>query len=194
MHEIDGKLQFYVFSDCVESGKKIRDAIEEFARKPGVRFVAQFVGAYSIFGAVEFETLEQAQSAIAADYWEAGVRSEWSTLVESSRVLAPKRGSPDHCAIVRAQAEGDPRELLRAIDDRFEERALAAAHTVFSYGAGVVTGKDFDLLIDLGAETLDELVRTVLVDLRGVDGIRRTATSLAYLPGNEIRPEPSEAS
>ncbi len=194
MERVDGMLQFYGFADHIEPGKTVRQVVEDLARQPGVRFVAQFTGAYLVFAAAEHETLEQAQAAIGA-YVDAGFRTEWSTLVGPSRLDAPKRQSPDYCAIVRAQADGDPERILAAIDDRFEERFRAdPAHEHFSYGAGVVTGRDFDLLVDLGADSIDELARTISRELRTVGGVGRTSTSFAYLPGNAVRPGKPNAS
>lgn len=195
MDLVEGKVQFYGFADHIEPGKTVRQVVREVAAQPGVRFVAQFTGRFLVFAAAEHESLDQAQDAIGDAYLGAGFRTEWSMLLRSSRLMAPKRGSPDYCAIVRAQAEGDPETTLRAIDDRFEERFQAdPTHERFSYGAGVVTGADFDLLVDLGADSTEELTRTLLRDLRTVDGVGRTSTSIAFLPDNAIRPGQTEAS
>ncbi len=64
MERVDGMLQFYGFADHIEPGKTVRQVVEDLARQPGVRFVAQFTGAYLVFAAAEHETLEQAQAAI----------------------------------------------------------------------------------------------------------------------------------
>ena len=73
-------------------------------------------------------------------------------------------------------------ELLEALDKRFLREG--------AYGAAAVTASDFDLLIDLGAETVEEVIDRVR-DLRGVPGIGRTSTALADLADNAIRPAES---
>jgi hypothetical protein len=181
-------LESYVFMSDLDVGTNPRQVKEAFATRRGVRFVAEFVGSFKIFGAVETATLEDLQNLIAGEYWETGLRSDWSTLVKASELMTPKRGSPDYCAIVRAQPTDDAIEVLGRLDDRFRERFEAdPAHGHFVYGAAVVTGS-WDLLIDLGADSRSEVMGLVLDDVRQVSGIGRTQTSLAYLPGNAIRP------
>lgn len=189
MAEVEGaKLNAYVFMHLLEPGKGIQAVKEEFSRRPGFRFVAQFVGSFVVFGAVELDggDLEGLQKLIAGEYWEAGVRSEWSTLVKGSVYGIPKRGSPDYCAMIRARADGDPVVALDALDAHFGPR-VTSQDPDFHYGAGVVSGRGFDLLIDLGATSLGELHRLVLEDVRRVPGVGTTDSSFAFLPGNEIR-------
>lgn len=166
-----------------------RTVKQNLAGAPGVYFVAEFVGTFLVFAAVEHATLEDLQNAIAGSYWEAGLRSETSTLVESSRLAAPKRGSPDYCGIIRAEVvDRSPTDVLADLDERFEGRFNAdPTHEHFWYGAAVVTGP-YDLLIDLGADSRGDIDRMVARDVRAVAGIGKTATAHAYLPGNEIRP------
>ena len=182
---------YYFFSNDVPAGKTLRQVIEDISHQPGVRFVAQFDGEHKIFGAVDHDTLEALQSAIAESYIPAGLLSTWVRLDTSSRIMAPKRGSPDYCAIVRVRTDGDPEEILAAIDDRFEERYEQDEpdHRRFSYGACTVTGSDFEILVDLGADTHREVVRTAKVDLGGVIGVLRPLRiSTSFLPGNAKRP------
>jgi len=169
------------------------DVKRAIARQRGVYFVAQFEGAFKILAAMEHDSLQELQ-ADADAYWEAGIRTETLRLVSSSQIAAPKRGSPTHCAIIRAEATADPREVLAALDGAFEGRVGADPdHEHFWYAAAVVTGR-YDLLIDLGADSLGELDSIIMDELRPVPGIGRTETSTAYLPGNEIRPKPSDTS
>lgn len=182
---------YYFFSNDVPAGKTLRQVIEDISHQPGVRFVAQFDGEHKIFGAVDHDTLEALQSAIAESYIPAGLLSTWVRLDTSSRIMAPKRGSPDYCAIVRVRTDGDPEEVLAAIDDRFEERYEddEPDHRRFGYGACTVTGSDFEILVDLGADTHKEVVRTAKVDLGGVTGVLRPLRiSTSFLPGNAKRP------
>ena len=182
---------YYFFSNDIPPGKTLRQVIEDISHQPGVRFVAEFVGEHKIFGAVDHDTLEALQSAIAESYIPNGLLSTWVRLDKASRIMAPKRGSPDFCAIVRVRTDGDPEEVLAAIDDRFEERYRQdePGHRRFGYGACTVTGSDFEILVDLGADTHPEVVRTARVDLGGVDGVLRPLrVATAFLPGNAKRP------
>jgi len=184
--------QWYIFSNDIPQGKTIREVIDEIARQPGVRFVAQFTGEYKIFVAVEADTLEELQTAIAENYIPAGLQSQSVKLDVSSRIEAPKRGSPDYCAIVKVKTNGDPEQVLGAIDDAFEERYQQDEpdHHLFSYGAcTVVPGPDFQILVDLGADSFQEVIRTAKVDLRAVDGVLPSISmSTSFLPGNAKRP------
>lgn len=166
-----------------------RTVKQNLATQPGVYFVAEFVGTFVVFAAVEFDTLQELQEAISGVYWEAGLRSETSTIVQSSRLAAPKRGSPEYCGLVRATiGDRDPFEVLEDLDRKFEQRFNEDPnHEHFWYGAALVTG-GYDLLIDLGADTKGKVNEMVARDVRAVPGIRRTITAHAHLPGNEIRP------
>jgi len=175
----DGELEAYVFERDV--GPEGIDSLKSsFAGAPGVRFVGQFVGAFTLFARVVADDLPQLQGRIREEYWEAGVRSNWSLNLTGERLAAPKRASPDICALVCARADDDPFQVLNALDGRFLEEG--------AYGAAVVTAQDFDLLVDLGADTVEDVVDRVLA-LRGVNGIGRTATAIADLAGNAIRSE-----
>jgi hypothetical protein len=184
--------QWYCFSNDIPPGKTIRQVVDDIAGQRGIRFVAQFTGEYKIFAAAEFDEFEELQSAIAENYGPAGLSSQWVKLDGSSRIEAPKRGSPDYCAIVRVKIAGDQDEVLAAIDDRFEERYQQDEpdHHLFSYGAcTVVPGSDFQILVDLGADSLREVIRTAKEDLRAVDGVLPSISmSLSFLPGNAKRP------
>ena len=167
----EGKIEAYVFERHVE-GKSVAELRSDLASQPGVAFVAQFVGAFQLFARVLVDDLQELQLRIDGDYRNAGIHSDWSMNLTGSRVLAPKRASPDICALVCAKANGDPFEIIEGIDAEFDGTA--------SYGAAVVTAADFDLLVDLGADTLEDVIELVM-RLRNVDGIGRTATALADL-------------
>ena len=172
----EGKIEAYVFERHVE-GKSISALRSDLASQPGVAFVAQFVGAFQLFARVLVDSMSDLQLRIDGDYRNAGIHSDWSVNLTGDRVAAPKRASPDICALVCAKANGDPFQIIEAIDDEFQGS---------SYGAAVVTAADFDLLVDLGADSLEDVVDRVL-QLRNVEGIGRTATALADLSDNAIR-------
>lgn len=167
----EGNLEAYVFAHTGDASKS-GVVKESFASKPGVAFVGQFVGAFSLFGRVLASELSELQTRIDDDYWEAGVRSEWSLNLTGDRIEAPKRASPEICALVRVRARNDPFEVLARLDGEFSGSG--------GYGAAVVTGSDFDMLVDLGADTVEDVLDRVL-QLRAIPGVGRTATALADL-------------
>jgi hypothetical protein len=175
----EGNIEAYVFEREVHPSG-IDSVKGSFASSPGVRFIGQFVGAFSLFARVVASDLGELQRRIAGEYFEAGLRSDWSLNLTGSRMAAPKRGSPDICALVCARATADPFEVLETLDGRFLDE--------IPYGAAVVTAAHFDLLVDLGGDTIEEVVERVF-ELRHLPGVGRTSTSLADLADNAIRPE-----
>jgi hypothetical protein len=173
----EGLLEAYVF-EAVAEPSRIADTKSQLAGAPGVAFVAQFVGHFSLFARVTAESLGQLQERIDGDYREAGIRSDWSLNLTASKAAAPKRASPDICALVCARTTSDPFEIQDALDGMF---------LLPGEGAAVINHSDFDLLVDLGAETIDDLVKRVKL-LRQQEGIGRTATAFADLANNAIRP------
>jgi len=170
-------LEAYVF-ESVADPTRIADVRSQLAAAPGVAFVAQFVGHFSLFARVTAESLAQLQERIDGDYREAGIRSDWSLNLTASSAAAPKRASPDICALVCARAESDPFEIRRALDSGFLQTGE---------GAAVMNHANYDLLVDLGADSIDEVVERVK-ELRAQPGIGRTATAFADLANNAIRP------
>jgi hypothetical protein len=172
----EGLIEAYVFERNIESGG-IEGIKSGLASAPGVRFVGQFVGAFNLFARVVAADLGELQRRISGEYFDAGVHSDWSLNLTGPRLAAPKRHSPDICAMVCARTSVDPFGLLDDIDELFAD--------VGDYGAAVVNAPDFDVLVDLGAATIEEVVDRV-VQLRKVRGIKRTATAFADLT-NAIR-------
>ena len=181
MWTAEGLLEAYVFEEHIEGGP-IDEIKAAFARKPGVRFVGQFVGSFSLFGRVVAADLPELQKRIKKDYWEAGIHSDWSLNLTASSAAAPKRASPDICALVCARAEGDPFEIWGRLN-----AAFLRIDPDDGEGAAVVNARDFDLLVDLGSDTIDGVIERVK-ELRAFDGIGRTSTAVANLAGNAIRP------
>jgi hypothetical protein len=177
-------IEAYAFERHIDTAS-IGALKEALARAPGVEFVGQFVGAFTVFARVVAEELAQLQERIAGPYFEAGLHSAWSINLTGDRDMVPKRGSPDICALVRARTTEDPFVVIENLDARFGRFG-----TEGGYGAAVVTGAGYDLLVDLGAETLEQVVERV-VTLRTVQGIGRTSTSLADLRDNALRPKES---
>jgi hypothetical protein len=193
MELIDGEYWSYILTNNIPDGKTPRDVVNELAEMPGVRFVAQYEGCYKIFCAVMHPSLQVLQERVNDFYWGAGLHTDTFTLVTSG-LAVPKRHSPDYSAIVLAPANGNPTTVLARIDAFFEPRAGEDPDQEhFSYAAAVVTGGKFDLLVDLGSDDWDELVRTVEDDLRPIEGVGRLCRSYASLPDNAKRPGGQQA-
>jgi len=78
---------------------------------------------------------------------------------------------------VRARATKDPFEVRDALDDGF---------LLEGEGAAVFNDQDFDLLVDVGGDTIEEALDRV-VAVRAFPGIGRTSTAFADL-ADAIRP------
>ena len=175
----EGLIEAYVFEEHIEGGR-IGYIKETFSRAPGVQFVGQFVGSFGLFARVVAHDLAELQSRIENEYWEAGVHSKWSLNLTAYSTLAPKRGSPPICALVRARATDDPFEVRDALDDGF---------LLEGEGAAVINDQDFDLLVDVGGDTIEHALDRV-VAVRAFPGIGRTSTAFADL-SDAIRPSQS---
>jgi hypothetical protein len=185
MQSPDRPIVLHVFSPTIEPGRSIRQVVESVgANRDQVKFVAHFIGSFLVYTRVETPSLEDAQAFIAGPLWEAGVRSQASTEIKVSSIRGPKRASPPYCALVRVRAAGSPFDLLDALDDRFRPKL---DENEYWYGAAVVTGRGFDVLVDLGRPSFEELWKAIADDLLTVEGIADTDSSFAYLPGNAIR-------
>jgi len=183
----DGLFHLHVFSHATDRAPaEIVDGLRHLEGRH-VRFASQYVGSFQVYVHLAVDSVAEAMRA-GNILWPAGVRTETSSEVKVSRINGPKRASPRYSALVRIRPAVDPFHLLDQLDDAFESRVDPETYW---YGAAVVTGRGYDLLVDLGRPTEDELLAAVLEDLRGVDGIRRTDTSWADLGVNAFRNEAS---
>jgi len=175
----DGLIEAYVFEEHIEGGR-IGEIKEAFGRAPGVQFVGQFVGSFSLFARVVANDLAELQGRITNEYWEAGIHSKWSLNLTAYSAMAPKRGSPPICALVCARATEDPFDVRDALDDGF---------LLQGEGAAVINHHDFDLLVDVGGDTVEHALDRV-VAVRSFPGIGRTSTAFADL-ADAVRPTKS---
>jgi hypothetical protein len=192
MSDQEDPIDAYTFVDHVDPGKRIDEVLRDvFEQNPStVRFTAQFSGTFIGFVAMMLPGIAEAHELARGAFWDAGLRCETAHVIERSRLMIPKRGSPAACALVRARAQ-DPSAVLEALDDRFGERQEAEQdkpyeERVFNYGAAVVSGT-YDLLIDIGSITHSKTIKLVNDEVRTTPGIGRTVTSFAHLPGNARR-------
>lgn len=190
MHRIDGEYWSYSFTE--NPGNQPSAVVEGIQGRDKVRYVARYVGEFSVLTAFTHSTFEELQEAVDS-LWVAGLRTLTVGLVSPGQVAVPKRHSPDYNAIMLALAGGDRQEILDAADAVFAERAAADPdHEQFSYASGIVNGgRRGDLLFDLGSDDYEELVGMVESELLAVEGVQRRMLAYAYLPGNAWRPPES---
>jgi DNA-binding Lrp family transcriptional regulator len=187
----------YVFMHLFEPGapregfNKIEDVLDQFRSKTGVRWAHHFVGSFVAFGAVDADSLEDLQARIAGEFWDAGVRSEWSLADRPSLYGAPHKGSPPYHALIRVRTGGrDAGEVLDDLDAGFapiidpliEEHGEGGWRDHFYYAAALVSGKGFDILVELADDSLEDLKALIFEKVRPVEGVASTDSSFAYMP------------
>ena len=188
--EKEPQLYAYVFMHLVDPGRDIPGVLASLRRvhtnrRHPVRFAAPFVGSFIAFAAVEVDSLAELQSLVLNEFWEAGARSEWSLVLQESSIMGPHRGSPPYYAIVRVKtAPKRAVEVLGLLDRKYKRKLKLEPPGEFRYGAAVVSGRGFDIIVELGAESFEALTDSILGDLVGVDGIVSTDTSFTFLPEN----------
>ena len=161
----------------------------------GVRWAQHLVGSSVVFGAVTVSSLRRLHELIAGDYWEAGARSEWSLSDRPSLFGAPHKHSPPYqtppyYAIVRVRTSGNPRTVLETIDERMREKIdpLIEEHgedvwrETFDFRAATVSGKGVDILVEMAAQSVDELATSILEFIGPTEGVVSTDSSFAYAP------------
>lgn len=139
-----------------------------------VMFAGDVVGPYQAFAHLRVEEgdLSGLLDLINGQLRKQGVRCKYSVETKvykdpSGRVIGTKRGTPEVIALVSVDVQAG---MIDSVLDQLGE--LDAFR-----GASVVTG-DFDILLQLGGETLDEVLEVGMGQLQRVDGIKRTSTAL----------------
>jgi hypothetical protein len=179
----------------LDPGTSIPGVVESFGSKEGVRWAQHVVGSSVVFGAVTVSSLQHLQELIVGEYWEAGARSEWSLEDKPSRFRAPHRHSPPYqtppyYAIVRVRTSGNPRTVLDALDETMSQMIdpLIAEHgdlgwrEIFDFRAATVSGTGVDILVEMAAHSIVELMETILDCIGPTEGVVSTDSSFAYAP------------
>jgi DNA-binding Lrp family transcriptional regulator len=180
-------LHAFLFIDRVQAGKTPADVVSGLrglGSPPDgpVIFASEFVGQYLAFAHVWVEEgdLSGLQDLITGDLWEMGVRCRYCieaavhtnpvTLVHSGT----KRATPEIIALVSIVVErGRVQEVLNALGGTEEVEGVPGFK-----GASVVTG-DFDILLQLGGDNLDDVLQAAMTSLQEIDGIVHTSTAFA---------------
>lgn len=180
-------LHAFVFLDQAPQGTRNRDVVQALrdlapdeTTTGRVIFASEFVGAYHGFAHVRVddadgEGLKRLQHFIAGPLFDAGARSNYATESAVAETTdgkkGAKRGSPGiigltRITVKRSKAEDVWTQLVALIEERPETFV----------GASIVSG-DFDILLQLGGETLEE-VQNAAFELSSVSGIVRSETAL----------------
>ena len=170
----------FVFIDSVDPGANIRDVIDalrSFGPPPHgpVYFAAEMVGGYLGFAHVRTESLAEMQALIAGELWARGAHSAHNVEAGVAQVgtmkKGVKRGTPEVIAIVRVRTvPGALGDVLEAMAD--EDGLLRDTFK----GASVIFG-DFDILLQLGADSFEAVASDVYGPLQRIEGIASTDTA-----------------
>ncbi|CAN5522711.1 hypothetical protein BH20CHL6_BH20CHL6_04460 [soil metagenome] len=177
MESGESDIHAYVF--VAEAGQDTIDRLKQ-AEQPdlppgdtGIRFVAPLSGPYDAVAVVQAADVQALQDlvlgTIQTGTMEAGakLRTETSIALAFPRIIKRTLARPVE-AFVRVWVQPGQG---RAVIDNLEK--LGDAYM----GAALVAG-DFDILVELGADTFDELRETLLTMHETVEGIARSASSI----------------
>ncbi|MEX1262948.1 MAG: hypothetical protein WEE66_03270 [Actinomycetota bacterium] len=173
-------LHAFVFIDSVDPGKNIRDVIDalrELGPPPRgpVFFASEMVGGYLGFAHVRTETLADLQDLIAGELWSRGAHSAHCVEAGVAHVgtvfKGVKRSTPEVIALVRVRTS--PGALGQVMDTMADEHG--PLRETFK-GASVTFG-DFDILLQLGADSFEAVAADVYGPLQTIDGIVSTDTA-----------------
>ncbi len=170
-------LHAFVFIDAVDPGTNIRDVVEALRGmgRPAVYFAAEMVGSYLGFAHVRADSLADLQELIVGELWERGAHCSHCVEAAVARVgpkmKGVKRSTPEVIALVRVRTgRGQLDAVMEALAD--PDGPLADTFK----GASVIFG-DFDILLQLGADSFERVAAAAYGPLQSIDGIVATDTA-----------------
>jgi DNA-binding Lrp family transcriptional regulator len=173
-------LHAFLFIDTVDPGENIREVIERlraYGPPPDgpVIFASEMVGGYIGFAHIRTETLAELQDEIADGLWSRGAHCahcvEAGTAHVGARMKGAKRSTPEVIALVRVRTS--PGFLGQVLEEMADESG--PLRDTFK-GASVIFG-DFDILLQLGGDSFEEVARDVYGPLQRIEGIVSTDTA-----------------
>lgn len=157
-----GEVDAYVF--LREAGNEVVHRLEHI---PGVRFVATTTGPYGAFAVAtvpQFEGLEALLDRLQGPDPDVAVALRPSVIVRSPL--------PQILAFIQLWVErGQAEAVLAAAKDRLGDSLLDGALVAGSY----------DILLEVGGATVADVQDTVLTEIQGLEGVRRSVTSFAFV-------------
>ena len=178
-HDYTG-LHAFAFIEHVDEGTTPEAVVEEVLKLGSppdgpVLFASPFVGDYVAFVHVRAEDLAGLQDTIERDLWPAGVHTTWS--VESDYYRQVTDAGPVRRGAKRKSPQVIALSKVRVQRGRIGSVLKALGSVTGFVGASVVSG-DFDILLQTGGDTFDDVARS-LNEVQGTDGIIRTSTAFA---------------
>lgn len=170
---------YHAYGFVGDAGEDAAGLIAGLGAVDGVRFAARTIGAYDAVVVATVSGLAALQAEVLPAVAAAGARNvRWSLAVGPDLVL-PKRFVAPLGAFVRLQVD----DVEGVLDELLDTFSSLNDQEGFGFGAAIVTGDGYDVLVDLGAPSDGELVELVF-RLRGVPGVGRTETTLYSFEGN----------
>ena len=173
-------LHAFVMVDHVDPNLHVANVVADLnaidmGDKGKVIFASTFVGDYVAFAHVrvgEKHGLAGLQDFIEGELWKAGVRCKWAVEVgvymAGPMMQGTKRMTPEIIALVGIRVKhGHAKRVMRRLGELKGFK-----------GASFVLG-DFDIILQLGGDTLDEVVKPTLGKLQRIPGIVSTSTAVA---------------
>jgi DNA-binding Lrp family transcriptional regulator len=137
---------------------------------PGMRAVGILNGPYDAIVAVGVDTLDELRRIVMQDI-RGGQSPKTETVIALRPTLRPIPMSPDLppvVAFVRVKVQsGRANDVLEAVEG------------ISGFVGAVLVAGSFDLLLEFGRNSVDEVAEVLLEELQAIDGIASTVTSLA---------------
>lgn len=162
--------------DAGSDGPHAQRAAEWIGRGWRALSASEFVGPYAGFAHLRVDTdladLQEFMAALARDL---GIRSNYATTgasyTDSSghTLMAKFRKCEVVCLVNVWTAKGKVLQVLQTLGDELGE----------TFKGATVTFGRADILLELGASSVEPVTQAVLVGLQGIEGVRRTESAFA---------------
>ncbi len=158
--------------------RDVIDALRAYGPPDGpVMFAAELVGSSKGFAHLRAETLAELQDFIGDGLSRRGVHcsygAEGGTATVGTRKAGAKRDTPEVIGLIRLRVKkGQLQSVLEAVASQDEGAPLKDTFK----GASVVFS-DYDILLQLGGDTFEEVANAAAGPLQGIPGIASTNTA-----------------
>jgi hypothetical protein len=183
-NEYDLPFGAYGFLTLVDPDASVAEAISTYRDMDAVTFANAFIGgSFDGFVAVKSDSFADIAAFVTGPSRRPGVRFDWSILVQAAvTIKAPHKTFPWPFAwyesITRVRTgPNQASAVLEAIDSRYAERLTED----FGAHAAIVTGKEVDILVELGSTSLEPLQESIVNDLATIEGIVASDTSFGFV-------------
>jgi DNA-binding Lrp family transcriptional regulator len=157
--------------------RDVVDALRAFGPPPDgpVIFAAELLGSAKGFAHLRAESLAELQDFIGGQLSRRGIASNYGTEADTAKIgqrkVGAKRDTPEVIGLIRLRAQkGRVQEVLEAVADEH-----GPLRDTFK-GASVVFG-DYDILLQLGGDTFEEVAAAAYGPLQEIEGIASSNTA-----------------